>query len=57
VARWKEVLNTDSQHYGGGNLGNDAAALEVQPVAAHGRAQSLTLTLPPLATVFLAPAA
>ncbi len=52
---WQEVLNTDSEHYGGGNLGNSAAALTVQPVASHGRAASLQLTLPPLATLFLVP--
>jgi 1,4-alpha-glucan branching enzyme len=53
---WREVLNTDSQHYGGSNLGNGAAVLHAQPVAAHSRARSLQLTLPPLATVFFVPA-
>ncbi len=52
---WREVLNTDSQLYGGGNLGNEAAALSVQAVPAHGQAASITLTLPPLATVYLQP--
>lgn len=52
---WKEVLNTDSEHYGGGNLGNAAAPLPVQAVASHGHAGSLQLTLPPLATLFLVP--
>ncbi len=50
---WREVLNTDSQHYGGGNLGNGSAPLAMQAVAAHGHAQSLLLTLPPLACLFL----
>ena len=52
---WKEVLNTDSQHYGGANLGNAAAPLPVQASAAHGRRQSVQLNLPPLATLFLVP--
>ena len=56
ASAWAEALNTDSAHYGGGNLGNGGAALRVAPVASHGRAQSVVLTLPPLATVFLVPA-
>ncbi len=52
---WREVLNTDSAFYGGSNLGNGAGPLVVQRQAAHGRAQSITLTLPPLATLFLMP--
>ena len=53
--QWRELLNTDSAFYGGSNLGN-GGVVDVQPVQAHGRAQSLALTLPPLATLFLAPA-
>jgi 1,4-alpha-glucan branching enzyme len=53
---WREVLNTDSSFYGGSNLGNGAAPLPVQHVASHGRTQSITLTVPPLATLFLVPA-
>ncbi len=53
LTAWTEALNTDSAHYGGSNLGNLAGALHAKPVAAHGRKQSLVLTLPPLATVFL----
>ena len=55
AARWREVLNTDSAHYGGSNLGN-AGEVAVEPVPAHGRAQSLALVLPPLATIYLVPA-
>lgn len=50
--RWREVLNTDSGHYRGGNLGNQGAAWS-EPAPSHGRDQSLTLTLPPLATLWL----
>ena len=53
---WREVLNTDSEFYGGSNLGNGAGALAVRDEPAHGRARSIRLTLPPLATVFLVPA-
>jgi 1,4-alpha-glucan branching enzyme len=50
--RWREVLNTDSGHYGGsnvGNFGNLAAAAE----ASHGLPQSVMLTLPPLGALLL----
>jgi 1,4-alpha-glucan branching enzyme len=53
---WREVLNTDSSFYGGSNLGNGPAARAVHRIASHGRAQSITLTVPPLATVYLVPA-
>ena len=49
---WQEVLNSDARDYDGsgqGNLGN----LEAAPVPFHGFEQSLNLTLPPLAAVFL----
>ena len=49
---WREALNTDAAVYAGSNLGN-AGGVAAQPVAAHGHGQSLVLTLPPLATVFL----
>jgi 1,4-alpha-glucan branching enzyme len=54
--RWNEVLNTDSVHYGGSDLGNGGKVLQAEDVPAHGAARSLALTLPPLATVFLRPA-
>jgi 1,4-alpha-glucan branching enzyme len=56
VTAWREVLNTDAGHYGGSNLGNGGQALAVQSVPWHGRAQSIELLLPPLATLFLMPA-
>jgi 1,4-alpha-glucan branching enzyme len=50
--RWSERLNTDAACYGGSNVGNGGdVATEVVPW--HGRPQSLSLTLPPLATVVL----
>ncbi len=47
---WSEILNTDSEFYGGTNLGNHGAA-QTSERAEHGFAQSLELTLPPLATI------
>ncbi len=44
---YREVLNTDSQFYGGSNVGNDGA-IATEAIAAHGHPQSLALTLPPL---------
>jgi 1,4-alpha-glucan branching enzyme len=55
-ALWREVLNTDSAYYGGSNLGQGDVPLQTQLFSTHGRAHSLKLTLPPLATIFLVPA-
>lgn len=49
---WREILNTDSAHYGGSNLGN-SGRLATEPMGMHGHAQRLRLTLPPLATIYL----
>jgi 1,4-alpha-glucan branching enzyme len=47
-------INTDSRHYGGGDVGEPGPLLP-QPVAAMGHADSLVLTLPPLAALILEP--
>jgi Alpha amylase, C-terminal all-beta domain len=49
---YREILNTDSHFYGGGNVGN-GGSVETVPIAAHGFAQSLKLTLPPLGALYL----
>ncbi len=54
AGQWHEILNTDSSHYGGSNVGN-AGVVSSQPVPMHGHAQSVALTLPPLATIWLKP--
>jgi len=46
-----ERLNTDSGHYGGSNVGTPLGRAQSQDVASHGRAQSIVIDLPPLATV------
>ena len=49
---WREIINTDAQVYGGAGWGN-LGAVESVPVGAHGRVESVSLTLPPLATLVL----
>jgi 1,4-alpha-glucan branching enzyme len=49
---WREVLNTDSGDYAGAGYGN-MGGCETVPMPAHGRFDSLTVTLPPLGAVFL----
>ncbi|MBK0374291.1 1,4-alpha-glucan branching enzyme [Streptomyces sp. RB110-1] len=52
---WVEVLNTDAARYGGGDVRNEEP-VKAEAVPAHGRPSSVSLTLPPLATVWLRPA-
>ena len=49
---YRELLNSDSAHYGGSNLGN-AGGVEAELIPWHGRPYSVALTLPPLAAVIL----
>jgi 1,4-alpha-glucan branching enzyme len=49
---WREVLNSDSERYGGSNWGN-LGTLEAVPVSVHGRPRALNLTLPPLGCLFV----
>ena len=49
---WREILNSDADHYGGSGVGN-LGGVEALPVSMHGRPQALNLTLPPLGVVFL----
>jgi 1,4-alpha-glucan branching enzyme len=50
--RYVEVLNSDSEYYGGSNLGN-AAGVASEGIGAMGQAQSVVITLPPLAGLVL----
>jgi 1,4-alpha-glucan branching enzyme len=52
--RWVEVLNSDAEDYGGSGVGN-GGVVETEPLPSHARYQSLSLTLPPLGVLFLAP--
>jgi 1,4-alpha-glucan branching enzyme len=51
---YRELLNTDAAVYGGGNVGNDGSVMTTDRPS-HGRPTSLTLTLPPLSAIWLAP--
>ena len=53
---WQELLNTDSEVYGGSNVGN-YGTVSASGHSWHGQPASLELTLPPLAALILAPAA
>jgi 1,4-alpha-glucan branching enzyme len=47
--KWREVLNSDAGIYGGGNIGNAGE------VTTSGLVPEISLTLPPLAAIFLVP--
>ncbi|MCL4299637.1 MAG: 1,4-alpha-glucan branching protein GlgB [Anaerolineae bacterium] len=49
---YQEILNSDSAHYGGSNMGNGGGRT-TEEVPWHGHGQSLSLTLPPMATIML----
>lgn len=51
--RWREVLNSDEEAFGGSGQKN--TVLEAEAVSWHGYSSSLTLLLPPLATIYLKP--
>jgi 1,4-alpha-glucan branching enzyme len=49
---YREILNTDSNQFGGSNFGN-AGAVMAQNIAHHGLDNSLSLKLPPLGVIWL----
>ena len=49
---WRELLNSDAVEYGGSGMGN-LGGVQAESVSVHGRPYSLSLTLPPLAALFL----
>ncbi len=50
--RWRELLNSDAQIYGGGGVGN-LGSVDTDPTPFHGRNHSVVVTLPPLAVAIL----
>ena len=56
AGRWIEALNTDSARYGGSDVSN-ADGIAAEPIPWHGQSASAEVTLPPLAVVWLVPAA
>jgi 1,4-alpha-glucan branching enzyme len=51
---WKEIMNGDAPLYGGSGQGN-MGGVEASPLPVHGRPWSLSITVPPLATVVFKP--
>ncbi|MDR1166184.1 MAG: 1,4-alpha-glucan branching protein GlgB [Deltaproteobacteria bacterium] len=51
---WRELLNSDSEIYGGANVGL-GGGVRADPIPAHGQNQSVSLTLPPLGFIALKP--
>ena len=49
---WSEILNTDAREYGGSGWGN-LGRVESVPIVTQGRVESVSLNLPPLATIVL----
>jgi 1,4-alpha-glucan branching enzyme len=47
---YEEILNTDSELFGGSNLGN-GGMVSTRPIPMHGHKVSIAVTLPPLAVV------
>jgi 1,4-alpha-glucan branching enzyme len=54
AGRWRELLNSDAEYYGGSGMGNQGA-VEAQPMPYEDMHQSLSLTLPPLSVLFFKP--
>ena len=51
--RWREIFNSDEERFGGSGLHYNPGVLRTEEIPANGRAQSLTLTVPPLGGVIL----
>ena len=51
---YREVLNSDSEVYGGSNVGTGDTPLQAEELPWMNRSHSLLLTLPPLSGIILA---
>ena len=51
AGRWRELLNTDAQPYGGSGMGN-LGAVTAEPRPLNGKPAQAMVTLPPLATLY-----
>ncbi|GAA1861872.1 1,4-alpha-glucan branching protein GlgB [Pseudonocardia ailaonensis] len=54
AGRWKELVNTDGQSYGGSGVGN-LGSVEAERTVWHGRPASAVLRLPPSGVLWLVP--
>ena len=52
AGRYAEILNSDSELYGGSNVGN-LGGVDTEPIPSHGFDQSIRLAVPPLGCVYL----
>ena len=52
VGTWQEVINSDSELYGGSGVGN-LGSVEAEPMPWHGLPASAALRVPPLGAVWL----
>ena len=52
AGKYHEILNTDSAFYEGSNVGN-WGEVESEAIPSHNRENSISVTIPPLATVYL----
>jgi 1,4-alpha-glucan branching enzyme len=51
---WRELINTDAEHYGGSGVGN-LGTVVAEAVPRHGQPASATLRVPPLGALWLLP--
>lgn len=49
---YREILNSDSSYYGGGNVGN-SGEIKAESIPHHNRQYSLNLSLPPLGVLYM----
>ena len=49
---WKEIFNSDAEKFGGSGVHN-SGEVDSQEISAHGKSQSLSLTLPPMGVIYL----
>jgi 1,4-alpha-glucan branching enzyme len=54
AGRWRELVNTDSGHYGGSDVGN-LGGVEAGPLAWQSQPFSAEVNLPPLGALWLVP--
>ncbi|MBV9206223.1 MAG: 1,4-alpha-glucan branching protein GlgB [Actinobacteria bacterium] len=54
AGRWREVINTDAEVYGGSGVGN-LGSIKAGPEPWHGQPASAVITVPPLGVLWLTP--
>ena len=54
AGRYRELLNSDAEAYGGSNMGNEGG-VAAEDIATHNHRYSISLTVPPLGFLLLKP--